>query len=77
MSATAATATTLAILAVLYAIECWWWPYAKCGKCEGVAKSFGPDGKHFRLCPRCNGSGRRLRPGRRVWNFLRDKTSGA
>lgn len=84
MTATAATATDLpglfyavvvtVVLAGLYVLECWWWPYGKCGKCEGTGKRWSPDGKHFRDCPRCDGRGRRIRIGRRIWNFLRIKT---
>lgn len=55
--------------AVTYALSCWWFPYGKCQKCSGTGKKYASDGKHFRDCRRCKGAARRLRVGRRVWNW--------
>lgn len=52
----------------LYALTCWWWPFANCPRCHGSAKSQGVGG--FRRCPRCRGTGRRLRIGRRILNHF-------
>lgn len=62
-----------AILAApLYLAACWIWPFAPCGRCKGLGKSRAPFGRAFRHCPRCDGSGLRLRIGRHVLNRLRD-----
>ena len=58
----------LTVAALGYAASCAWWPFAKCGKCEGRGKFTRKDSKVWRLCRRCKGSGSRLRVGRKVWN---------
>jgi hypothetical protein len=63
------TATLIAV-AVLYVIECAIWPWAPCPKCVS-GRRYAPTGNKFRLCPRCQGTGRRLRIGRRIYNFFR------
>jgi len=68
------TVVTLAAIAALvwlaiYAGQCWWFPYGKCGRCKGAGILTDKPGKHFRRCPRCKGA-RRLRIGRRVLNHL-------
>jgi hypothetical protein len=57
------------VVLVMYAGSCWWFPYAACGRCEGVGKFRREDSKVWRKCRRCRGSGERLRVGRRVWNY--------
>lgn len=59
----------LLVVALGYAASCTWWPYAACGRCEGVGKFRRGDRRVWRKCPRCKGSGERLRVGRRVWNY--------
>lgn len=59
------------ILAVLLAVAglatLYLWPYARCRGCDGGGKLFSPLGDdHWRTCPRCTGSGRRMRTGRQV-----------
>jgi hypothetical protein len=54
-----------------YVFACWFWPYARCGRCGGTGRRQSPSGKAFRLCRRCQGSARRLRIGRRVFNYFR------
>lgn len=57
-----ALAFALAGVAVLYL-----WPHAKCRKCTGSGKLFSPLGDdHWRTCPRCSGSGKRMRTGRQI-----------
>jgi hypothetical protein len=51
---------------VWYAVACWWWPYAACGKCGGGGRFTSPSGRAWRNCRRCQGTGRRVRVGRRL-----------
>ncbi|MFI7587893.1 hypothetical protein ACIB24_12545 [Spongisporangium articulatum] len=51
-----------------YWFACRFWPYAACWRCNGTGKLPSPSGKRFRTCPRCKGTGRRLRLGRHVLN---------
>jgi hypothetical protein len=60
-------------LAVGYAIECRWFPYTKCGCCKGSGKHHRADGKVFRDCWWCTGSGRRRRLGRWLLDRRRDR----
>lgn len=54
--------------AAVYVAECCWWQFGKCWCCKGRARHYRDDGKVFRDCRWCRGSGRRLRIGRKVWN---------
>jgi hypothetical protein len=68
-----------AVICPVYAVQCWWWPFAACRKCEGVGKFRSPSGRAWRRCRRCKGSGERVRIGRRLWTWLRsakDKAVG-
>ena len=56
------------LLGAGYVLSCWWWPFTACPRCEG-GKKYGSGRKVWRDCRRCRGSGRRLRVGRRVWNY--------
>jgi len=60
-----------------YAGSCWLWPFAWCRLCSGTGRSARKDGRVFRLCWWCKGSGRRLRIGRRIWNYLTDRRRAA
>lgn len=57
---------------VYYGSSCWIWPYTKCLKCKGarIYRAWW-GGDAFRPCPRCGGSGSRLRFGRWIYNRLR------
>jgi hypothetical protein len=59
----------LAIVALtvlgIYALICWWRPFATCGVCSGN----GSRGKRGRDCWWCHGRQVRLRWGRRVYNW--------
>ena len=70
MSPTLAAVGLVLLLAVVYVIECIVWPFAKCPRCHGSGKRGRKDGKVFRLCRRCKTTGRRLRVGRRLWNYV-------
>jgi hypothetical protein len=48
-------------LAVPYALACWLAPFGACARCHGRDP----------LCPLCDGTGRRVRLGRRAWTYLR------
>jgi hypothetical protein len=54
-----------------YVIACWIWPFAACRKCEGAGKFRSPSGRAWRNCKRCKGSGKRVRGGVRVAEWLR------
>ena len=65
-AATTTAAAALLTLAVLvlaagYALVCWLAPFGPCGRCHG----------HDRLCRRCDGTGLRVRAGRRLHTYLR------
>jgi hypothetical protein len=53
----------LAALAVAlpYAMACWLAPFGACARCHD----------RDRLCRFCDGTGRRVRAGRRLWSYLR------
>lgn len=53
-----------------YVSACRRWPYVPCGRCEGTGKRRSWWGGAFRLCRRCGGTARQVRPGRRVLNWL-------
>jgi hypothetical protein len=58
--------------AACYTIMCAIFPFGHCRRCKGTAKLYSPfNRKTFRLCPRCEGTGRRVRIGRRVYEYLR------
>lgn len=71
-------AVLLIVTAVVafYLFTCLVWPFGKCRRCKGEGKSKSPFGKAFRHCPRCDGSGLRVRLGRHVINHIR-ATHGA
>ena len=47
-------------------------PFGHCRRCKGTGKLYSPlVRKIFRLCPRCDGTGRRVRIGRRIYEYLR------
>lgn len=67
-------AVALVVLALLgaYIAACVWWPWTGCARCDGTAKLRSPTGKAWRDCPRCAGSGRKVRLGRRLWSGFGD-----
>ncbi|MEV4575424.1 hypothetical protein AB0K16_19440 [Nonomuraea jabiensis] len=54
-----------------YAIACAAAPFRACRHCHGVGKTLTPNGHLKRWCHRCDGTGLRLRWGRRLFNYLR------
>jgi hypothetical protein len=65
-------ALTVTLITAGYLATCWIWPFGTCRRCHGTAKSRAPVGRAFRYCPRCDGSGCRIRAGRHLLNRLRD-----
>lgn len=74
---------TLAVLAALvlagyialYVGNCAYNPWGVCKRfrCRGGRIYSRVFTKTFRECPRCNGTGRRVRVGRRIYEYLRDE----
>jgi hypothetical protein len=62
----------LAWLAGYLGVACRWWPYTACRRCSGAGKLRSPSGRAWRACPRCKGTGARLRTGRRLLNRWSD-----
>lgn len=61
-----------------YLASCAWWPFARCLSCKGTGRHSRKDRKVWRICRRCGGNGRRLRIGRRIFNWSADrKRSGS
>jgi hypothetical protein len=61
-------ATCLA--AALYAAVCWLLPFGRCRFCLGVGARPRLITRRLRPCRMCRGAGRRLRYGRRAFNYL-------
>lgn len=57
-----------------YVLSCWRWPLGRCLCCSGAGRHARKDGKVFRNCRWCKGTGRRWRIGRRMWNFFHRHT---
>jgi hypothetical protein len=53
-----------------YAFACWFWPFARCPKCEGRGAHASPSGRYSRTCRRCKGVGRRERTGLKIFKFI-------
>lgn len=50
---------------------CWWFPYAPCRSCHGAGRH--RSGNYWRPCRRCRGTGRKVRLGRRIWQWTRSE----
>ena len=73
-TATATDASPLlALLALAFIawrlLAIWLFPYAPCRHCRGSGKH--RSGKYWRPCRHCRGTSRRIRLGRRIWNWTR------
>ena len=78
-TATAADSSQLLALAVLAflgwrLLAAWWFPYAPCRHCRGSGKH--KSGKYWRPCRHCKGTSRRIRLGRRIWNWTTTQRRG-
>ncbi|WP_433792135.1 hypothetical protein [Actinoplanes sp. CA-252034] len=75
--------TTLVLLATLtavgyaafYAVNCAIFPFGRCrrSRCEGGRVYSRANRKVFRECRRCEGTGKRVRIGRRLYEYLRSE----
>ncbi|MCE0535754.1 hypothetical protein LWF15_09530 [Kineosporia rhizophila] len=77
--ASSAGLLVLALIVTLgYAFTCWIWPFKPCRYCHGSGKRRAPfDINAVRIHGRCNGTGLRLRNGRRLYEYLRTEQRGA
>jgi hypothetical protein len=68
-------AITLALaplfLTLRYVLACWIRPFATCRKCGGKRHLPNRIGRGWHDCRRCNGTGLRLRWGRRAFTYFR------
>lgn len=64
-------------LPLYYLTSCIFWPYTRCWRCRGDARHTAWWGGGFQLCGVCSGTGRRLKFGRWIYNFIRGKQKGA
>lgn len=60
--------------AVRYMIHCALWPLAACRRCKGGGRFHAPNGRAWRTCRKCGGTGGRIRIGRRIWNWSRNRS---
>jgi hypothetical protein len=58
------------VLALIYVVECWWFPFGRCWCCSGTGRHPRKDGRVWRDCRLCRGSAKRLRVGRRIYNAI-------
>lgn len=61
--------------AAFYLLMCAAFPFGHCRRprCQGGRIYSRLFTKAFKLCPRCDGTGRRVRIGRRVYEYLRSE----
>jgi hypothetical protein len=64
-------ALVLALLVGGYLLACVLFPFRKCRSCKGMGRFTSGMFGGIRLCRTCDGTGLRLRAGRRVLNTLR------
>jgi len=65
------TAITLLAIAIgVYALACWVIPFGRCHFCDSSGTRTARITRRLKPCRWCNASGRRLRYGRRVYNYF-------
>ncbi|MEV4758949.1 hypothetical protein AB0J86_28170 [Micromonospora sp. NPDC049559] len=62
---------TLTLLTIGYAAVCAGSPFGPCRTCHGAGRHRSRLGRIVRDCHRCDGTGRRIRYGRHLWNEIR------
>ncbi|WP_020388539.1 hypothetical protein [Kribbella catacumbae] len=67
----ATVALILTVCIALYLLTCLVWPFGKCRRCKGAGKFKSPFGNAYRHCGKCDGSGLRVRIGRKVISYYR------
>lgn len=72
MNSATALASILSLgYTVLYVLMCVVFPFGTCRTCRGTGKHRAPIfHSMFRECRRCHGTGRRVRLGRRLFEYL-------
>lgn len=67
------------IAAVVYLVQCWIWPFGKCGgewwkfrACDGGRVYQNAKKKTFRECGKCRSTGKQKRFGRKVWTWWKE-----
>lgn len=71
MSPALATITTLLIVTLCYIAACAYMPFGKCWRCNGDGARKGILTRLTRACRPCNGTGRRVRIGRRLHTWIK------
>lgn len=67
----APAALVLSAVAGLYLLACVAFPFRKCRVCKGMGRFTSGTFGGIRMCARCDGTGLRLRAGRRALNAVR------
>ncbi|GAB2565101.1 hypothetical protein [Kribbella endophytica] len=67
----ATVALIVTVAAAFYLLTSAVWPFGKCRRCKGAGKFKSPFGNAYRHCGRCDGSGLRVRFGRKVISYYR------
>lgn len=69
--AASAAVITLIVITFRYVAACYVQPFGRCRRCKGKRHIPNRIGRGSRHCRRCDGTGLRLRLGRRLVNHLR------
>lgn len=77
ISAAIAVAAILILITLCYAAICYTMPFVRCRPCAGIGHRRRRIGRGTRPCKPCKATGRRLRAGRHLWNFLRTTIYGS
>jgi hypothetical protein len=66
------TIAALLVAAALlrYAAVCWVAPFRDCRRCDGLGRIRSRTGRACKPCRRCHTTGKRLRAGRHIGNYL-------
>lgn len=59
-------AVVVAIGAAVWFLRLWLWPFGRCRWCRGSKTNPGSTKRRYGKCPRCKGSGQRVRFGARL-----------
>lgn len=75
MTLVALASLTLLGYTALYITCCAFIPFGRCRRrrCDNGRIHSRLSRKHFRECPRCDGTGKRVRIGRRIYEKIRDE----
>lgn len=62
----AAVAITVPVLAGVFVVSRWRWPYRPCSRCKATGRNKGSNSRRHGDCKRCGGTRRVQRPGART-----------